>query len=183
MPVSDSRDMSIVAVIGVLVVLLALLWFWFLVGRDGERATPGRSAAAPSTNVRPAVKAGKLAASSLRGGPVRTFEMFAPKDPFASLVSGAPSEVAGSGSNARDSSTAPGLGGESVGGHRVRLVDVFEDKGEERAQLQVDSTVYTVGVGDTFADNFKLLSASGDCASMLFGDDQFSLCEGEEILK
>jgi hypothetical protein len=74
-------------------------------------------------------------------------------------------------------------GGESIGGHRVKLIDVFTDGGRERAEVQVDDTVYTVDVGEEFADSFKLLSTSGRCASLLFGDDQFSLCEGQEILK
>ncbi len=50
-------------------------------------------------------------------------------------------------------------------------------------RVQVDGTVYTVGEGDRFAENFEVLSISGQCASLLYGDDQFSLCEGEEILK
>ena len=71
--------------------------------------------------------------------------------------------------------------GESVGGHRVRVVDVFPNG--RRAQIQVDGTVYTVDEGEVFAENFQLVSASGECATMLFGDDEFTLCEGEEILK
>jgi hypothetical protein len=47
----------------------------------------------------------------------------------------------------------------------------------------VDGTVYTVEEGERFATSFELLSLNGDCATMLYGDDQFTLCEGEEILK
>ena len=74
-------------------------------------------------------------------------------------------------------------GSDTVGGHRVKLIDVFTQGGRERAEVQVDDTVYTVDVGEEFAESFKLLSTSGRCASLLFGDDQFSLCEGQEILK
>jgi hypothetical protein len=63
------------------------------------------------------------------------------------------------------------------------LVDVFQENNSPRAQVEVDGTVYTVSEGEVFADNFELVSASGECATMLFGDDQFTLCEGEEILK
>ena len=59
----------------------------------------------------------------------------------------------------------------------------YAEYGRERAEVQVDDTVYTVDVGEEFAESFKLLSTSGRCASLLFGDDQFSLCEGQEILK
>jgi hypothetical protein len=65
----------------------------------------------------------------------------------------------------------------------VRLVDTFTQNGGKKAEVEVDGTVYRVGPGQTFADNFKLLSISGKCASLLFGDDQFSLCEGQEVLK
>ncbi len=70
-----------------------------------------------------------------------------------------------------------------MGGHTVALIDIFKDGGSQRAQVEVDGTVYTVGEGDRFADNFQVLSISGECATMLFGDDQFTLCEGESILK
>lgn len=95
-------------------------------------------------------------------------------------------ETSGSGSG--DGGTNGSSGGatnegSNVGGHRVKLVDVYKKGGEKRAQVQVDGTVYTVTEGETFAENFQLLSISGECASMLFGDDQFTICEGEEILK
>ena len=51
------------------------------------------------------------------------------------------------------------------------------------AEVRVDGTSYTVARGETFADHFKLLAASGDCVAMLFGDQEFTLCEGDEILK
>ena len=76
-----------------------------------------------------------------------------------------------------------GGGGSDVGGHRVRVIDVYRQGGANRAQVQVDGTVYTVDEGETFAENFQLMSTSGQCATMLFGDDEFTLCEGEEILK
>jgi hypothetical protein len=63
----------------------------------------------------------------------------------------------------------------------VRVVDVFPNG--RTAQIQVDGTVYTVDEGEEFAANFRLISASGQCVTMLFGDDEFTLCEGEEVLK
>ena len=89
----------------------------------------------------------------------------------------------GDGDGTDDGTDGTGDGGETIGGHRVKLIDVFTQGGRERAEVQVDDTVYTVDVGEEFADSFKLLSTSGRCASLLFGDDQFSLCEGQEILK
>jgi hypothetical protein len=71
--------------------------------------------------------------------------------------------------------TTPG-GGQSqkIGGHTVVLLDVFA--GGTKAQVEVDGKVYTVSEGQTFADNFKLVSISGECARFLFGDEAFTLC-------
>jgi hypothetical protein len=130
--------------------------------------------------------------------PLETFEVFAPKDPFRPLISAAAGGATATGAAATEASPGTGQpsggsdisggaggggGSESIGGHRVRLIDTFRRGGEDQARVQVDGTVYTVGEGDRFAENFEILSISGQCASMLFGDDQFSLCEGEEILK
>lgn len=52
-----------------------------------------------------------------------------------------------------------------------------------KAQVKVGSTVYTVVQDEVFADNFKLVSISGSCATLLHGDDKFTLCEGEEVIK
>ena len=179
-----------------LVVLLGVLWFVFLRGGSEEAAlTP------PATTPVPAPEVTEEPAGEKPGkGPIETFEVFAPKDPFKPLISaasagtstaGAPAAT-GDGSDAGGgpagqpsggSDISGGSGGDSVGGHRVRLIDTFTRNGETQARVQVDGTVYTVGEGERFADNFEVLSISGQCASLLFGDDQFSLCEGEEILK
>jgi hypothetical protein len=180
-----------------LAAVLLLVWLFVLRGGDDELAVdvpPGTSVVtpAPEATEEPVGK-GKR--------PLETFEVFAPKDPFRPLISaaaggtaatavGAPAPAASPGTGAPSGGSdisggagGGGGGGESVGGHRVRLIDTFRRGGEDQARVQVDGTVYTVGEGDRFAENFEILSISGQCASMLFGDDQFSLCEGEEILK
>jgi hypothetical protein len=180
-----------------LVVVLGLLWFIFLRGGPAEPVAlvPPVTTPAPVPEVteKPG-KAGK--------GPLETFEVFAPKDPFKPLISlndggavAAPAVEPGTtggtttgGGNAPSggsdiSGDGSGSGGSDVGGRRVRVIDTFRSGGEVRARIQVDGTVYTVSEGDRFADNFEVLSISGSCTSLLFGDDQFTLCEGEEILK
>ena len=206
--VEVSRNVSgtqAAAVVVGLVLLLAVAWFFFLRGGNDEAAliappvvTPA-PVASPEASEEPIERPGK--------GPLETFEVFAPKDPFRPLISvgstGAPSgavAVAPGTTGTPPPGTTSGTGqpsggsdisgggsgggrGSQVGGHRIRLIDTFQSNGRARARVQVDGTVYTVGEGDRFADNFELVSISGDCASILFGDDQFSLCEGEEILK
>lgn len=74
--------------------------------------------------------------------------------------------------------TNPGGGSSKViGGHTVVLLDVFDRFGVTRVQVEVDGQVYNVAAGSTFAaGQFKFVSASGNCASFLFGDEAFSLC-------
>jgi hypothetical protein len=40
----------------------------------------------------------------------------------------------------------------------------------------VDDTTYQPSVGQRFANNFKLVSAGGGCARILYGDSSFTLC-------
>lgn len=74
--------------------------------------------------------------------------------------------------------TAPGGGSSTViGGHTVVLLDVFPKDGKTRVQVEVDGTVYNVAQGGTFASGqFEFRSASGNCATFLYGDQSFSLC-------
>jgi hypothetical protein len=43
--------------------------------------------------------------------------------------------------------------------------------------------VSTVAAGETFASTYTLLSIQGTCATMRNGDDNFTLCKGEQVLK
>jgi hypothetical protein len=200
-----------VIVVGVLILLLLVLWFLFLRGGGTEEPVAPVTApevVTPTPEVTPDVEE----PNQPKDGPVETFEVFASKDPFEPLVnpagtSGAPTGTApatntgdptggaddgtgGTGGTGDDGSGGgsgngggSGDGSSNVSGHTVRLIDVYRQNGRMRAQIQVDGTVYTVDVGERFATNFELVDVSGECASILYGDDQFSICEGEEILK
>ncbi len=67
-------------------------------------------------------------------------------------------------------------------GQTVSLVDVF-DNGQPGAVVRVDETLYEVRAGEAFATNFQVVSVDPPCATLLFGDDAFTLCEGETTLK
>jgi hypothetical protein len=65
----------------------------------------------------------------------------------------------------------------NVGGSTVVLLGIFERDGATRVQVEVDGTVYDVGIGDQFAGGrFELRSVGENCATFLFGDEQFTLC-------
>jgi hypothetical protein len=75
--------------------------------------------------------------------------------------------------------TQPGNGSSTnIGGHTVVLLDVFPRNGVTHAQLEIDGTVYSVAAGQRFGPgrSFELVSASGNCATFLFGSESFTLC-------
>ena len=64
-----------------------------------------------------------------------------------------------------------------MGGSTVVLLDVFQRDGATRVQVEVDGTVYDVGIGEQFAGGrFELASVADSCATFLFGDERFTLC-------
>src|SRR6266581_158619 len=67
-----------------------------------------------------------------------------------------------------------------IDGHTITLIDIFHRNGVKYAQVSVDGTVYTVKQGQTFDGNFKLVDPAGGCATFLFGDQQFQLCENPQ---
>lgn len=148
--------------------LIAMAAWWVLFGRSDGRQLP-QGAGAPQTSTEDTSEATETTSVRQRAatGTVETFEVFASRDPFAPLVGDKEGE-------------AGGMVDEDA--NAVRLVDAADD-GVAGAQVEVNGTVHTIAEGETFAENFKLLSVSGDCASILYGDDQFTICEGEEILK
>lgn len=176
------------AVIGVAAACVALPTFFLLTHGNAQ---PNPQPFAPP----PSVQAAAPNAPKVEGGtqhPIETFQVFAPRDPFQPVVIAGTGSATGSESSSQTqttdttdtTSTSSSYDGTtSVTGHRVKLIDTFPQGGSEKARIEVDGTVYTVSPGDKFATNFKLLSIQNKCITAFFGDDQFSLCEGEEILK
>jgi hypothetical protein len=76
-----------------------------------------------------------------------------------------------------DPPTAPS-GGQSqpLGGHDVVLLNTFMRGGEQRATIEVDGRVFTVAEGERFDGNFRLISVTGECARVGFGDEAVNLC-------
>ena len=117
------------------------------------------------------------------------------RDPFQPLVGAAATPTASPGpffspspgvspaptvSPAPSPPPAPDDGSSStLGGHTVILLSVFRADGEDRAQVEVDGTVYTVSEGQEFDGNFRLVSLDGSCGDFLFGDEEFTLCANE----
>ncbi len=199
----DLNSKQLLLVVGLAVVLLAVVYFFFLKGggeQPADLGVPPVGSPAPVTSVAPQEDPDDEA-------PVETFEVFTRRDPFEPVVDisggeGGPVStvvttpegevIEDSGGDTftpdpTDDTTTPDETDtntdSNTSGTEVRVVDVFRADGSKRAQIRVEGTVYIVDVGETFADSFRLLSISGKCASLLFGDDQFTLCEGETAYK
>ncbi len=204
----DRKQLMLVG--GLFVVLLVVVWFFLLRGGGEDPAAelgapPGIpiQTTAPITTPTPEGGEGEEVQDP-EEGPVETFEVFARRDPFEPVVEvGGPPGVVdpvtpsdgsspspgttpfddGSGAESDDESDDEPSASQPPGTSRVKLIDAYKSGGVKRAQVRVDNTVYIAEEGETFAESFRLLSVSGKCASMLFGDDQFTLCEGDEVFK
>ena len=127
-----------------------------------------------------------------------TFEVFTARDPFQQLVVDDTVAAAADGGEADpdsddaeidvdvdadpDDDSEPPEDAE-VDGTTVRLEEVFADDAGSRAQITVNARGYDVAEGDDFASRFRLLELSDRCATLLYGDQRFTLCEGETIRK
>ncbi len=68
-------------------------------------------------------------------------------------------------------------------GISITLQEIRDVNGTLRATVIVDGTTYDVGVDDTFADTFRVVSLDTDSGVFLNGDNAFTLSVGQQILK
>lgn len=176
---------ALIAAGAALVVGLAVVVGASLSGGDApvvaDRAAPRALAtASPSPSV--------FAAQSPTPVPL-TAESFEGKDPFQPLVQATSTPTPGATSTPTPGTTStPTPGATAVPtssgqARRVTLVDIFTSDGDQVATVRVDDFEYSVAAGETFADNFKLLSLTSRCGTFVFGDERFTLCIGQEVRK
>lgn len=140
--------------------------------------------------------------------PPETVEVFTNKNPFTPLVdltptasseetppastggTTAPSEGTNTGTptpvSVPPGTSAPTGATGPPPSQRVTLVDISSGAGDPtRATIQVNDNLYEVAEGEEFAGSYRVVSLSDSegCAQLLYGDDRFRVCEGEELLK
>jgi len=126
-----------------------------------------------------------------------------PRDPFAPLTSepsATSSTVPGETTTTVPGETTTTLPGETTTtvpgettttttegfepeGTRVVLLEIREEGGLKKAVVTVDGVTHVVGVGDEFAESFKVVSLSDSSGVFLYGDSAFTLSVGQAILK
>jgi hypothetical protein len=202
-----SRDKKILQIVGVALPLLLLAYFFVLKPDGGEDlASPsGSTGITGSTGV--PTESPSVTPSPTPRETLPPVSLAGSRDPFSippglesTGGSVSPTTTVASGATTTFSpppttytfttpptttTTPPGGGGDGggdhpgnkilIGGHDVKLISVA-GSGKE-LEVQVDGKVYTVELGATFDDNFKLVKIDGTCAKFLFGDQSFELCE------
>ena len=149
------RDRRILQIAGVVVPLLLLVYF-FVLRTDG-----GEDLALPS---------GPTGITGSTGLPTESPSVTPSPTPRETLP---PVSLAGS----RDPfSIPPGLE-LSTGGSVGPPTTPGAGRRGEQLDVQVDGKSYTVESGATFGDHFKLVTIDGTCATFLFGDQSFELCD------
>jgi hypothetical protein len=178
--------------VSLLLVATAVASVWLMasagVFTGGQPALPG----APTT--------GGTVAAAPSGAldPSSDYQLGQPRDPFEPLVVEPTTSTPGDGSTTSTttggdgSTTSTTSGGSTTSttkddddpdGKRVTLLEVREENGERVAVVQVDGVTYTVGVGDTFATDFKVVSLSENGGVFTYGDTAFTLAVGQSIVK
>jgi hypothetical protein len=104
---------------------------------------------------------------------IEDFQVSQPRDPFRPLIT---EDTDGTGNGGGD--------GFDPTGTAVSLISVTTLADDTRqAVVRVAGTDYTVGVGETFAGSYQVVSLTDTGGTFLFGDSPFTLAVGEEILK
>ncbi len=186
------------ALVSVLLVATAVASIWLMasagVFTGGEQPLPG----APDGDAANSAEASAGGPLSIASG----FQVSQPRDPFKPLiVTGDTSVTTVPGATTTTvpgattttvtgatTTTVPGATttttlGDTPAGVRVVLLEVRDESGSLVAVVEVDGETYTVSVGDTFADRFKVVSLTETGGVFTFGDSAFTLSVGQSILK
>lgn len=169
------RERALIILFGIIAVL-AVVYLLFLSGGGEE---PEAFPTSPRTSTPRATASPTVAPTSSPTGPPETIDFFEGKDPFRPLVT----QGGIGGTPTPGGSPGPTGGPTGGGGQRVTLVSISGSGADRVATVIVDGTEYEVSEGETFAGSYRVKSLTADCGTFVFGDEQFTLCEGQEVLK
>ncbi len=167
----EQTSSGLAAVVAILMVGVAVAMGWLLVsGTVFPQTNPLLSGPLAGTETIQA-----QAADLIEGMRIENSVQFSqPRDPFRPLITeesqpGDPVDP--------DDPTGP------TDGISVTLQEIRDVNGTLRATIIVDGVTYDVGVDDTFADTFRVVSLDTDSGVFLNGDNAFTLSVGQQILK
>lgn len=184
-------------VVALALVATAVVSTWLMASAGVFTATERPLPSAPETSV--TTVAAEAAGESMALS--SAFQVSQPRDPFKPLVvapaedtttttlgDGTTTTTVGDGSTttttqAGSTATTTTTVGDDPDGIRVALLEVRTENGARVAVVEVDGETYTVGVGDTFATSFKVVSLTDTGGVFTYGDSAFTLSVGQSILK
>jgi hypothetical protein len=190
-----SKPFLVVAAVG-LVLIVGFLAFRLL-GSDGGGDDAASTASTAATG-----GSGSPAATTTTTTPAEpttpngSFDVFTTKNPFQPLV--VETSTTGTGTTGETTETSAAPADETVtppptvpseqapaASTPVSVLEVYQEGTVVKARMQVGANSYVVGVGETFATSYKVISldvATG-CGQFQYGDSTFPLCVGEQVLK
>ena len=181
--------------VAVLLVATAIAAMWLMASAGVFAGAEQPLLGAPESTTESTLSAAAGAGSSEI---ITGFQVSQPRDPFQPLIEGGgdtttttagdgstTTTTAGDGSTTTTTagSTTTTTAGDSPDGIRVVLLEVRDEGGSLVAVVEVDDETHTVGVGDTFAGSFKVISLTESGGVFTFGDSALTLAVGQSILK
>lgn len=175
------RTMRPVAVTAVAVLMLAaavaLTWMVLTSGLLSAVPAAAESPISGAPNFADVEVAVAQPTAVISGG----FQVSQPRDPFRPLIT-ADSPIAGQPGTGGTGGTGSG-GTFNPPGNTITLQEIRDVTGVMRATVIVNGISYDVGVGETFAGSYKVISLSETKGVFTFGDNAFELTVGQQILK
>ena len=165
-------------VVAVLMMAAAVALAWMVL--TSGVLSPSSAAAGPTSPATPVgveVLPDVEPAAVVSGG----FQVSQPRDPFRPLIT-EDSPVAGQPGTGGEGGTGSG-DGFSPSGTTITLQEIRDVAGVIRATVIVNGISYDVGVGETFAGSYKVISLTSTKGVFMFGDSAFELSIGQQILK
>lgn len=196
-PQSDRR-LAIGAVVAVTCVALALGIVFFTGSSEKQRKGKGIVAqtSAPTSGPQPtgSTPATPQTTLTIEQVEVPPLSIYRRRNPFKPLVNMNPPVTVATTPTGTGASgppvvmvppqlQTPGSTDGDVVSRAITLEGVFEGEGKMFARIRVADRLFEkVGVGDTFADNYKLLAIGKDpSATILYGDERFTVFVGQSI--
>ncbi|HSR14280.1 MAG TPA: hypothetical protein VLL51_00910 [Gemmatimonadales bacterium] len=179
------------SVVAILLVATAVVSVW-LVATSGVFASAGPGLEGPLPGAPGTIP--PLAVTGEGLGLASAYQVAQPRDPFAPLTqsttttsSTVPGETTTTTVPGQTTTTEPGATTTTDGFQpevrRIVLLEIRDENGVRKAVVTVDGETYIVGVGETFAENFRVVSLGESSGVFQYGDSAFTLAVGQAILK
>lgn len=163
----EETSSGLAAVVAILMVGVAVAMGWLIFsGSVFPETTPILSGPLAGTETIEAQPADLIEGMRIESG----LQFSQPRDPFRPLIT-------------EESQPGDPVDPDDPEGISITLQEIRDVNGTLRATVIVDGTTYDVGVDDTFADTFRVVSLDSDSGVFLNGDNAFTLSVGQQILK